>query len=99
MQKKTTVIRAVLLQVPAVDVDGNRISFHLKKAEAVFYYLMVEKKASRQELAALLWPDEDMVQASRHLRDGCGRNFRVFIRNVSVPVPAKPCPGTNGRKR
>ena len=85
MQKKTTVIRAVLLQVPAVDVDGNRISFHLKKAEAVFYYLMVEKKASRQELAALLWPNEDMVQASRHLRDSL-----YFIKKYLHPEAVMP---------
>lgn len=63
------IITAKLMQVPYVELNGQPILFRLKKAEAVFYYLLINKSATRAELAALLWTGEDEEHARRHLRD------------------------------
>ena len=43
------------LQVPEVTVDGTKVIFPYKKAEALLYYLAVEKHVSREQAATLLW--------------------------------------------
>ena len=52
-------IQIQLLSFPKIEEDGVLIRFPYKKAEALFYYLAVEKSISRDKAALLLWEDED----------------------------------------
>ncbi|HWR62660.1 MAG TPA: AAA family ATPase [Clostridia bacterium] len=61
-------IRVKLLQAPEVMKDGERVVFPFKKAEALFYYLVVNGQASRDELADLLWGESDEETARKNLR-------------------------------
>lgn len=63
------IFEAYLLQTPRMLADGEPLTFRLKKASALFWYLLVVKSSSREELAALIWPDEESSIAHRHLRD------------------------------
>nr|WP_295277502.1 AAA family ATPase [uncultured Blautia sp.] len=56
------------LQVPEVLLNGNAVNFPYKKAEALLYYLAVEKHVSREQAAALLWEDADDESSRKNLR-------------------------------
>jgi len=60
---------AVLLGSPEVYWNGKRLFFPFAKLEALLYYLLVRKKASREELAALLWGDMANGAARQNLRN------------------------------
>ena len=51
------VLKALLLQTPLVLMDSQPVSFPVKRAEALLYYMLVRKSASRQELISLLFED------------------------------------------
>lgn len=55
---------------PCVMLNGQRVIFPFRKAEALFYYLAVEKRATRDRLLALLWADMDDASARKNLRNG-----------------------------
>ncbi len=55
---------------PCITMNGQRIIFPFRKAEALFYYLAVEKRATRDRLLALLWADMDDGSARKNLRNG-----------------------------
>lgn len=62
-------VQAFLLQPTRVECGGGLLTIRLKKAQALLFYLLVRKKASREELTGLLWADEDEELSRRHLRD------------------------------
>ncbi len=55
---------------PCITQGGQRVIFPFRKAEALFYYLAVEKRATRDRLLALLWADMDEGTARKNLRNG-----------------------------
>lgn len=61
-------IQVKLLQAPLVLKDGGQIGFPFKKAEALFYYLAVNRQATRDELVNLLWGETDEETARKNLR-------------------------------
>src|SRR5215470_14338457 len=63
-------LRLSVLGTPEVVHDGNRLSFALRKAQALLLYLAVEGGMhSRSKLAAFLWPDSEPHQARNALRN------------------------------
>lgn len=58
-----------LFQTPTLCINGQSINLSTKKGEALLYYLLIERKASRDRLATLIWGDNSAEQAKRHLRD------------------------------
>ncbi|SDY75785.1 AAA family ATPase [Tindallia californiensis] len=62
-------IKAVLLKTPSVLLDGESVRLPYRKAEAAFYYLLVNGKASRSELMHLLWGDFPEETARKNLRN------------------------------
>ena len=52
------VIRIKMFNIPSVYINDERLIFPFKKVEALFYYLLENKQATREELVALLWPEE-----------------------------------------
>src|SRR5947209_3199144 len=63
-------LRLAVLGTPEVFHDETRLSFALRKAQALLLYLGVEKGLHpRSKLAALLWPDSEPADARRALRN------------------------------
>jgi DNA-binding SARP family transcriptional activator len=64
------VLHLAVLGPPEVFHDGSRLTFALRKAEALLLYLAVEGGMhSRSKLAALLWPDSEPPTARTGLRN------------------------------
>src|SRR5689334_9873141 len=71
-------LRLDVLGPPEVFHDGSRLTFALRKAQALLLYLAVEGGMHpRSKLAALLWPDSDPHDARTALR-----NALVLLRNL-----------------
>ncbi len=67
-----------LFSTPTVNVNGKTLSFRTKKAEALFYYLLVKKQASRDQLVYLLWSEEEEETAKKNLRNALYNIRRAF---------------------
>src|SRR5438309_894347 len=62
-------LRVAVLGSPEVFHDGSRLTFALRKAQALLIYLAVEGGMhSRSKLAAFLWPDSEPHAARTGLR-------------------------------
>lgn len=68
-----------LLGNPSLIIDGKEIVFPYKKAEALFYYLAVTKKESRDKLSWLLWGDKSDNDAKKNLRNA------LYIIKQTIP--------------
>src|SRR5438270_2781146 len=65
-----SVLRLNLLGPPEIFHEGSRLSFALRKAQALLLYLAVEGGMHpRSKLAALLWPDSEPTDARKTLRN------------------------------
>src|SRR3954463_14839839 len=61
-------LRLAVLGAPEVFHDGSRLTFTLRKAQALLLYLAVEGGMHpRSKLAAFLWPDRDPADARKPL--------------------------------
>src|SRR5258708_11881945 len=66
-------LRLAVLGPPEVYHDGGRLTFALRKAQALLLYLAVEGGLHpRSKLATLLWPDSEASDARRTLRNALG---------------------------
>src|SRR6266566_3039643 len=64
-----SLLRLAVLGTPEVFHDGSRLTFSLRKAQALLLYLAVEGGMhSRSKLAAFLWPDSEPQAARTGLR-------------------------------
>jgi DNA-binding SARP family transcriptional activator/predicted ATPase len=65
-----SLLRLNVLGPPEVLHNGSRLTFALRKAQALLLYLAVEGGLhSRGKLAALLWPDSEPADARKTLRN------------------------------
>jgi DNA-binding SARP family transcriptional activator len=63
-------LRLAVLGAPEVFHDGSRLSFPLRKAQALLLYLAVEGGLhQRRQLDAFLWPDSEPHEARAALRN------------------------------
>lgn len=60
--------------------NGSIISFPYSKVQALFYYLAVNKSASRDELSALLWSDMEENNAKKNLRNALYKLKECFMK-------------------
>src|SRR5437763_16615938 len=83
-------LRLAVLGPPEVSHDGRRLSFALRKAQALLLYLAVEGGLHpRSKLAALLWPDSEPQDARRALRNALALLRRLLAdRDASAPAPS-----------
>ncbi len=58
-----------LLQTPNVELDGKPVVFPFKRADALLYYMVVRRSATRQELISLLWESCDESVGLKNLRN------------------------------
>lgn len=78
-----------LFNIPSATVNGREVSFPFRKAEALFYYLVVNKEATRDELSELLWPDAQNEIGRKNIRDAVYKIKKCFGIDVLIS-PKKP---------
>src|SRR5437588_770129 len=79
-------LRVAVLGPPQVYHDGSRLTFALRKAEALLLYLAVEGGMhSRSKLAAFLWPDSAPYAARTALRNALTLLRRLFTNPDASP--------------
>lgn len=57
-----------MLQVPTVLMDGSPVAFPFKRVDALFYYMVCRRSATRRELVALLWESSSEEVGYKNLR-------------------------------
>lgn len=62
-------ISAKLLGTPTVTYQEKQVLFPFRKAEALFYYLLIKKQVQRDELVSLLWGEVEEEVAKKNLRN------------------------------
>ncbi|MFZ5966953.1 MAG: AAA family ATPase [Bacillota bacterium] len=77
-------ITARLFGTPEVLYNGHQMTFPFRKAEALFYYLLVKRHATRDELVNLLWGEVDENVAKKNLRNAVYMIRKVFDGDVIV---------------
>src|SRR3989440_500473 len=83
-----SVLRLNVLGPPQVYHDGSRLTFALRKAEALLLYLAVEGGMHpRSKLGALLWPDSEPHAARTALR-----NALTLLRSLLATPDASASP-------
>jgi len=81
-----SLLRVAVLGSPEVFHNGSRLTFALRKAQALLLYLAVEGGLHpRSKLAALLWPDSEPSDARKGLR-----NALALLRGLLVDADASP---------
>src|SRR5215471_5719875 len=81
-------LRLAVLGPPEVFHDRSRLTFALRKAQALLLYLAVEGGMhSRSKLAAFLWPDSEPSDALHGLRNAIGLLRRLLADPTASPVP------------
>src|SRR5260221_3083756 len=79
-------LHLAVLGSPEVFHDGSRLTFSLRKAQALLLYLAVEGGMHpRSKLAALLWPDSEPHDARTALRNAIGLLRRLLADDDSAP--------------
>src|SRR5438876_10847887 len=79
-------LRVAVLGSPEVFHDGSRLTFALRKAQALLIYLAVEGGMHpRSKLAALLWPDSEPADARKTLR-----NAITLLRSLLADAGTSP---------
>ena len=63
------VIECRLFGNPEIRLNGELVLFSFSKIDALIYYLLVTKSASRDEAAGLFWPDKNEQNAKKNLRN------------------------------
>src|SRR5438105_3305445 len=87
-------LRLAVLGAPEVFHDGSRLTFSLRKAQALLLYLAVEGGLhSRSKLAAFLWPDSDPPDARRTLRNAIMLLRSLLADPNPSTAPASLSPG------
>src|SRR5260370_41634398 len=80
-------LRLAVLGPPEVLHDGHRLTFALRKAQALLLYLAVEGGIHpRSQLAAFLWPDSEAADARRTLRNALGLLRNLLADSHSAPA-------------
>lgn len=94
-------IRIYVLSTPAILVDGSPCLLPYQKAEALLFFLAIEKKVSREQAASLLWESCDEATAKKNLRHAIytikkqlgpdlilseGRQFLLFNENFPATI-------------
>src|SRR5258707_7946044 len=82
-----SLLRLAVLGPPEVYHDGSRLTFALRKAQALLLYLAVERAMHpRRKLAGLLWHDSDPPDARRTLRNALGLLRSLLADSDSAPA-------------
>src|SRR3954469_5738328 len=82
-----SLLRLAVLGPPEVFHDGRRLTFALRKAQALLLYLAVEGGMHpRSKLAAFLWPDSEPHDARTALRKALALLRTLLADNDASPA-------------
>ncbi|WZL74963.1 AAA family ATPase [Clostridiaceae bacterium 35-E11] len=73
-----------LFHTPAIFKNNTSILLPFRKAEALFYYLSVNKHATRDELVNLLWGELDEERAKKNLRNTMYKIRKAFDMDIII---------------
>lgn len=62
-------IQCQLFGIPQITKNGQKVFFPYAKINALVYYILINKIISRDEIANLLWPEENEKIAKKNLRN------------------------------
>ncbi len=79
-----TTINVKMFGTPIVKKENKQINFPLKKAEALFYYLLINGQTTRDELVALLWADIKEKSAKKNLRNSMYKLRKCFDMDIVI---------------
>lgn len=79
------VITVKFLGNPIVKFNNKIITFPYKKAEALFYYVCIKKKVSRDEATNMFWADSNEETARKNLRDAIYKIKTSINENIFFP--------------
>jgi len=79
-------LKVKLFGIPEVKFDDKEINFPFKKADALFYYLLLVKKTTRDHLVNLFWADSDENVAKKNLRNA----IYIIKKTLGVEVFLSP---------
>ncbi|WP_432408722.1 AAA family ATPase [Wukongibacter sp. M2B1] len=79
-----TLISAKLLGTPIVRKDKEDVVFPYGKAEALFYYMLVKKRSSRDVLVDLFWSNIALTSAKKNLRNAVYIIKKVFNEEILI---------------
>ena len=78
-------IKVRVFGIPVVMGDRDkRIFFPYTKLEALFYYMVINKKATRDELADLLWGNCNEKYAKKNLRNAIYNISKLFKKDIFI---------------
>ena len=78
-------IKVRVFGIPVVMGDSdNRILFPYTKLEALFYYMVINKQATRDELADLLWGNYNEKYAKKNLRNAIYNISKLFKKDIFI---------------
>jgi len=78
-------IKVRVFDIPVVMGDRDkRIFFPYTKLEALFYYMVINKKATRDELADLLWGKHNEKYAKKNLRNAIYNISKLFKKDIFI---------------
>ncbi|WIF94884.1 AAA family ATPase [Caminicella sporogenes] len=73
-----------VFNTPYAVIDSKKVNFPFMKAEALFYYLIVKKQATRDELVFLFWSDSDEKTAKKNLRNAMYKIRKAFEKDIII---------------
>lgn len=71
-------IKAKLFGSPVIEHNAREVFFPYSKAKALLFYLLIKKRASRDELSGLFWADSSEEIAKKNLRNAIYQIKKCF---------------------
>lgn len=88
-------ITCTLFGSPQIRMDGQSLFFPYSRINALLYYILINKTATRDELSSLLWPEESEEAARRNLRNALYQAKKIFGTDI-IRAPRKSVLELNG---
>ncbi|EJU24774.1 bacterial transcriptional activator domain protein [Peptoanaerobacter stomatis] len=77
-------IYAKMFGTPIITKDDKEVLFPYSKVKALLYYLIINKRASRDELSGLLWCEDREEIAKKNLRNAIYKIKKSFDEDVLI---------------
>lgn len=79
-------LKVNLFGIPTVEYNENEVKFPFKKADALFYYLLLVKRTTRDHLVNLFWSDSEENVAKKNLRNA----IYIIKKTLGVEILVSP---------
>lgn len=73
-----------LFGIPEIYINNRKVLFPFKKAEGLFYYLLIKKQSFRDSLVDLFWGSVDEEIAKKNLRNAVYIINKAFSKDILV---------------